>query len=51
MNEALFDVILFTDRWETAAEPHVLFLAIFSCLMIGFGWLSYWKMVQVERRL
>jgi len=50
MNEALFDVILFTDRWETAA-PHVLFLSIFSSLMIGLGWLSYWKMVQVERRL
>lgn len=50
MNEALYDVIIYTDRWD-AAEPHLVFVAVFSCLTIGFGWFSYWNMVQVERRL
>ena len=50
MTESLFNIVVFADRWD-AASPHLLFLSIFSILMVGFGWLSYRKMVQVERRL
>lgn len=50
MNEALSEIILHPDHGDQA-EPHLIFLAVFSTSMIVLGWLSYQRMVRVERRL
>jgi ABC-2 type transport system permease protein len=38
---------------NTLAEvgPHVRFLSLFAVAMVVAGWLSYRRMVQVERQL
>jgi hypothetical protein len=50
MNEALAGVLLQPDSWSSTAS-HVQFLLFFAALMMAAGWMSYWKMVQAERRL
>lgn len=50
MNEALSEIILHSDH-ASEARPHLIFLAVFSASMILLGWLSYQRMVHVERRL
>src|SRR4028119_887707 len=50
MNEALLGV--WADGKDLAdISSHFGFLCIFSILMIGGGWLSYRRMLRVERRL
>lgn len=50
MNEALTNIVA---KGDTFAEirGHFIFLASFAAVMIGLGWLSYRRMLQVERRL
>lgn len=36
---------------EADLHPHLGFLVSFAILMVGFGWLSYLRMISVERRL
>jgi ABC-2 type transport system permease protein len=50
MNEALTGIVARGDDWSAIA-PHFWFLLIFAALMILGGWLSYNRMLQVERRL
>lgn len=50
MNEGLAGVLLSPTPWATS-RPHLEFLALFSSLMVLAAWISYWSMVQVERRL
>jgi ABC-2 type transport system permease protein len=50
MNEALSEIILHSDH-AGEARPHLAFLGLFSTGMILLGWLSYERMVRVERRL
>ncbi len=50
MTEALTQVLA-EGRDLPAIAPHFWFLAVFAVLMVGFGWLSYRRMIQVERRL
>jgi ABC-2 type transport system permease protein len=50
MNEALLGVWAKGDNLEKISE-HFWFLSIFSLLMIAGGWLSYQRMLGVERRL
>jgi ABC-2 type transport system permease protein len=50
MNEALLGVVASGEDWGAIA-PHVQFLAIFAVSMVILGWLSYLRMLQVERRL
>lgn len=50
MNEALTQVVADGKNFGEIA-PHFWFLAIFAIAMIGAGWLSYRRMLDVERRL
>jgi ABC-2 type transport system permease protein len=50
MNEALLGVSASGDDL-TAIESHFWFLCIFAIAMIMSGWLSYRRMLQVERQL
>ncbi|MBF2025994.1 MAG: ABC transporter permease [Oscillatoriales cyanobacterium C42_A2020_001] len=50
MNEALTKVVAEGDDLSQIA-PHFRFLAIFASLMVVAGWISYRRMLQVERRL
>ena len=50
MNEALIGASSQSPIWSVIA-PHFYFLLIFSVAMVGAGWLSYWRMLQVERQL
>jgi ABC-2 type transport system permease protein len=50
MNEALMGV--WADGKDLAdISSHFGFLCIFAVLMIGGGWLSYRRMLRVEKRL
>ncbi|WP_439341825.1 ABC transporter permease [Vacuolonema iberomarrocanum] len=50
MNEALLGIAANGDTFADIA-PHFWFLAIFAGSMVVLGWLSYQRMLQVERRL
>ena len=50
MNEALIGASSPSPIWSVIA-PHFLFLLTFASLMVVAGWLSYWRMLQVERQL
>ena len=50
MNEALLGVWAKGDKLA-GISGHLGFLAIFAALMIAGGWLSYQRMLRVERRL
>lgn len=50
MNEALLGVAANGDDWEAIA-PHLRFLILFAISMVILGWLSYQRMLRVERRL
>jgi ABC-2 type transport system permease protein len=50
MNEALMGVWADGKDFADIAE-HFWFLCIFAILMIVAGWLSYRRMLSVERRL
>ncbi|MBF1999729.1 MAG: ABC transporter permease [Synechococcales cyanobacterium C42_A2020_086] len=50
MNEALLQVSANGDGL-TEIELHFWFLSVFALVMIVAGWLSYRRMIQVERRL
>lgn len=50
MNEALLRVSANGDGLSEI-EPHFRFLSVFALVMIAAGWLSYRRMIQVERRL
>jgi ABC-2 type transport system permease protein len=50
MTEALFAVII-DGRGIGAIANHFGFLLIFAILMVGGGWLSYRRMLQMERQL
>lgn len=50
MNEALLGVAANGDTFADIAE-HFWFLAIFAGIMVITGWFSYFRMLQVERRL
>ena len=50
MNEALFGIAANGDTVADIA-PHLWFLVIFAGSMVILGWLSYQRMLQVERRL
>lgn len=50
MNEALLGVSANGDGLAEI-EPHFRFLALFALAMVVAGWLSYRRMLQVERRL
>ncbi len=50
MNEALLGVSANGDGLAEI-EPHFRFLALFALAMVIAGWLSYRRMLQVERRL
>ncbi|MBE9179700.1 ABC transporter permease [Oculatella sp. LEGE 06141] len=50
MNEALLGVSAGGDE-ITEIEPHFLFLCAFAIAMVIAGWLSYRRMLSVERRL
>ena len=50
MNEALTGIVARGDDWRAIA-PHFRFLLIFAALMIVGGWLSYNRVLRVERRL
>ncbi len=50
MNEALTGIVARGDDWDAIA-PHFQFLLIFAALMIVGGWLSYNRMLRIERRL
>lgn len=50
MNEALLGVAANGDGLEAIA-PHFQFLCIFAIAMVAAGWLSYRRMLSVERRL
>jgi ABC-2 type transport system permease protein len=50
MNEALLGVAANGDGLEAIA-PHFQFLCIFATAMVAAGWLSYRRMLSVERRL
>ncbi|MBD2576946.1 ABC transporter permease [Oscillatoria sp. FACHB-1406] len=50
MNESLVGV--WTDgSLISELSPHFEFLCIFAAAMVAGGWLSYWRMLRVERRL
>ncbi|HEY9647247.1 MAG TPA: ABC transporter permease [Chroococcidiopsis sp.] len=50
MNLALTGVLASNDDWEAIA-PHFWFLALFALGTVVAGWLSYRRMIWVERRL
>jgi len=50
MNEVLLGIAANGDSFEAIA-PHFWFLAIFAGSMVILGWLSYQRMLRVERRL
>jgi ABC-2 type transport system permease protein len=50
MTEALSGVLAAGDEWQAIA-PHFWFLVIFAGAMVLGGWLSYQRMLWVERRL
>lgn len=50
MTEALAAVLVAEPQWAESAE-HLLFLLGFAIAMAVTGWLSYRRMVQVERQL
>lgn len=50
MNEALLGVSAGGEGLDQI-EFHFWFLSLFALAMIVAGWLSYWRMLQVERRL
>ncbi|EKQ70793.1 ABC-type multidrug transport system, permease component [Leptolyngbyaceae cyanobacterium JSC-12] len=50
MNEALTKVVAEGNSVSEIAS-HLGFLAIFAVLMVGAGWVSYRRMLHVERRL
>lgn len=50
MNEALTNVAANGDEFVDITS-HFWFLMIFAVLMVAGGWLSYNRMLQVERRL
>ena len=50
MNEALIGVWAKGDKLGEISV-HFLFLSVFALLMIVGGWLSYQRMLRVERRL
>ena len=50
MNEAILEATEATPDWPDLA-PHVFFLAIFSLVMVGLGWLSYRRTLALERSL
>jgi ABC-2 type transport system permease protein len=50
MNEALLGVAANGETLADIAE-HFWFLVGFAGLMVAGGWLSYYRMLQVERRL
>lgn len=50
MNEALVQVWAGGEGWSDIAS-HLQFLGIFAAVMVFAGWLSYRRMLQVERRL
>jgi hypothetical protein len=43
-------VLLNPTRWD-GPQPHLGFLVVFAAVMVLAAWMSYWSMVQVERRL
>ena len=50
MNEALLDVWARGEDWSQISE-HFWFLLIFALVMVVGGWLSYQRMLMLERRL
>lgn len=50
MNESLTGVLNTETEWSAIA-PHFWFLTLFAAVMILGGWLSYRRMIWVERRL
>jgi len=50
MNEALTNIVAEGSTFSEI-RGHFIFLTSFSVVMIGMGWLSYKRMLQVERRL
>ncbi|WP_017324177.1 ABC transporter permease [Synechococcus sp. PCC 7336] len=50
MNEALLGATAAAPLWREIA-PHFYFLAVFAIAMLGAGWHSYRRMLQVEQRL
>ncbi len=50
MNEALTNIVAEGNTFSEI-RGHFSFLASFAAVMIGMGWLSYKRMLQVERRL
>ena len=50
MNEALLDVWARGEDWSQISE-HFWFLCVFALVMVIGGWLSYQRMLRVERRL
>ncbi len=50
MNEALIGVWA-NGKGLVDIEDHFWFLVVFAVLMVGAGWLSYRRMLRVERRL
>ena len=47
---ALTGVVITGEAWTTIA-PHFWFLVIFAAVMLAAGWLSYHRMLQMERQL
>lgn len=50
MNEALIGVWANGDNLAKIKD-HFWFLCIFALIMVGLGWIAYWQMLRVERRL
>jgi len=50
MSEALADVWAKGEKWGVI-EPHLAFLGPFAAIAIVAGWLSYRRMLSIERRL
>lgn len=50
MNEALVGISADGDEFSKI-EGHFWFLSVFALIMVGGGWLSYRRMLMVERRL
>mgnify|MGYP002777185488 CR=1 FL=1 len=50
MNEALTRVVVEGSQISQIAG-HLIFLGLFAVAMVLAGWLSYWRMLRVERRL
>jgi len=50
MNEALTRVVVDGSQ-ISQIRGHLIFLGLFAVAMVAAGWLSYWRMLQVERRL